>query len=383
MIQSETQRTVWFDVVRLVAFLLLLGCHATDPINAAATYGNAVSAVSADDVVWGTIWGSFVRPCVPLFVMLTGALLLPVKQNMKAFYARRIPRVLWPFLLWSVLYYLTPWFTALLGADKSIVPYLFSWAESDSQAFADGFAHILRIPLTFPYLACHMWYIYLLIGLYLFMPILSAWVSTATRREKEWVLLLWGISTCVPYITEFVSPYVFGTCSWNSFGTFYYFAGFNGYLLLGHYIAHHIQWSTRRTLIIALPLMVIGFWVSHSGYQAMLALPSPTPEQIELFWTYCTPNVVAMSLAWMLLLKQVSVRSFSMCRALQSITSCGFGIYMVHYFFVRPCHDLVGMLHLPTPLRIPAAACLMLLISWVLVLLLKRLFKSYARYVVG
>lgn len=383
MVQSETQRTVWFDVVRLVAFLLLLGCHATDPINAAATYGNAVAAVSADDVVWGTIWGSFVRPCVPLFVMLTGALLLPVKQNMKAFYARRIPRVLWPFLLWSVLYYLTPWFTALLGADKSIVPYLFSWAESDSQAFADGFAHILRIPLTFPYLACHMWYIYLLIGLYLFMPILSAWVSTATRREKEWVLLLWGISTCMPYITEFVSPYAFGTCSWNSFGTFYYFAGFNGYLLLGHYIAHHVQWSTWRTLIIALPLMVIGFWVSHSGYQAMLALPSPTPEQIELFWTYCTPNVVAMSLAWMLLLKQVSVRSISMCQALQSITSCGFGIYMVHYFFVRPCHDLVGMLHLPTPFRIPAAACLMLLISWVLVLLLKRLFKSYARYVVG
>jgi surface polysaccharide O-acyltransferase-like enzyme len=228
-----------------------------------------------------------------------------------------------------------------------------------------------------------MWYIYLLIGLYLFMPILSAWVSTATRREKEWVLLLWGVSTCMPYITEFISPYAFGTCSWNSFGTFYYFAGFNGYLLLGHYIAHHVQWSTWRTLIIALPLMAIGFGVSYYGYQAMVSLPSPTPEQVELFWTYCTPNVLAMSLAWMLLLKQVSVRSISMCRALQSITSCGFGIYMVHYFFVRPCHDLVGMLHLPTPFRIPAAACLMLLISWVLVLLLKRLFKSYARYVVG
>ncbi|MBO5699643.1 MAG: acyltransferase [Bacteroidaceae bacterium] len=383
MFTSKSQRTVWFDVVRLVAFLLLLGCHATDPINAAATYGNAANTSTPEQIAWATIWGTFVRPCVPLFVMLTGALLLPVKTSMRDFYKRRIPRVFWPFVLWSVLYYLTPWLTGVLGADRSMVYYLFSWAETDSQAFSDGLLNVARIPLTFPYLASHMWYIYLLVGLYLFMPIFSTWVSQATKREKEWVLLLWGVSTALPYVTEFLSPYAFGTCSWNSFGTFYYFAGFNGYLLLGHYVAHHVKWSALCSFVVALPLMLVGGLVSYYGYSHMVALPHPTPEQVELFWTYCTPNVAAMSIAWMLMLKHVQVRSTLLCGVLQSLTACGFGIYMVHYFFVRPCHDIVASLSLPTPLSIPASACLMLLVSWLTVLLLKRIFKNKARFVVG
>ena len=383
MVSSDAQRIVWLDVARLVAFLLLLGCHATDPINAAATYGSSAEAISVDDIAWGAIWGAFVRPCVPLFVMLTGALLLPTSLSMKAFYQRRIPRVLWPFLLWSVLYYLTPWLTGVLGADKSMVTYIFSWAESDCQTLADALTTIARIPLTFPYLASHMWYIYLLIGLYLFMPIFSAWVATATRREKEWVLLLWGVSTALPYVTEFLSPYNFGTCSWNSFGTFYYFAGFNGYLLLGHYVCRYVDWGMLKTLAVSVPLIGAGFVISYHGYQTMVALPEPTPEQVELFWSYCTTNVALMSLGWLLLCKRCNVSSAKAQALLKNLTLCGFGIYMAHYFFVRPCHDLVALLQLPTPLRIPMAAVLLLVVTWSLVWLLRRLLGRYARYVVG
>ena len=383
MLPQTDSRAVWLDLVRLVAFLLLLGCHATDPINAAATYGASTAVLLPEDITWAALWGSFVRPCVPLFVMLTGTLLLPVQSGMRQFYARRIPRVVWPFPIWSVAYYLTPWLTGLLGAESSIVPYLFSWAESDSQALSDGLALVARIPLTFPYMVSHMWYIYLLIGLYLYLPVFSAWVAQASQREKQWVLAVWGVSLFVPYVTEFVTPYAFGTCSWNGFGTFYYFAGFNGYLLLGHYVAHHVRLSTPLTWLVCAVLMGIGLPVSYYGYQAMVALPHPTPEQVELFWTYCTPNVAMMSLAWMLLLKRTSVRSAALRNALKNLTLCGFGIYMMHYFFVRPCHDLVALLNLPTPLNIPVAAVLMLAMTWSLVWLLRRALGRYARIVLG
>lgn len=36
--------------------------------------------------LWGGIYGSFLRPCVPLFVMITGILLLPVKMSFEDFY---------------------------------------------------------------------------------------------------------------------------------------------------------------------------------------------------------------------------------------------------------------------------------------------------------
>ena len=205
-------RLIWCDAIRLLAFFMLLCCHAADPFYAAAAY--ATSGVSVDPklVQWGTRWGSLVRPCVPLFVMLTGVLSLPVKDSMESFYKKRIPRVFFPFLIWSVLYYLTPWFTGLLGLDSSMVIKLFSWAESDSQAFSDGLANVVRIPYTFSFIACHMWYIYMLIGLYLYLPIFSAWVQKATKRQKEIVLGLWALSTFLPYFTEYVSKYAFGTC---------------------------------------------------------------------------------------------------------------------------------------------------------------------------
>ena len=50
----------------------------------------------------GVFSGSLVRPCVPLFVMMTGVLLLPVRTGMSEFYRRRIGRLLVPLAFWSI-----------------------------------------------------------------------------------------------------------------------------------------------------------------------------------------------------------------------------------------------------------------------------------------
>ncbi len=380
------KQIVWLDAVRLFAFFFLLCCHAADPFYATATYANADAGGPVDPAMltWGERWMAFVRPCVPLFVMITGALMFPVRQSMGAFYKKRILRVLWPFLIWSVLYYLFPWITGLLGLDKSIVYTCFIWAESDSQSFQSSLANILRIPYTFSFIAQHMWYIYMLIGLYLYMPIFSAWVERATKRQMQVVLGLWGLSTFLPYFHQFVSTYAFGTCTWNSFGLFYYFAGFNGYLLLGHYLRYHVNWSWSRTWPVALVLLVAGFLVTYLGYGYIMSLPDKTPEMIELFWTYNTINVACMSAAWFLLLKHVSLPAESKAgRMLANLTFCGFGIYMVHYFFVGLCYQIIQTFALPVCLRIPASALLIFAFSWILVSVVKKAMGRRAVYLMG
>lgn len=380
------KQIVWLDAVRLLAFFFLLCCHAADPFYATATYANADAGGPVDPAMltWGERWMAFVRPCVPLFVMITGALMFPVRQSMGAFYKKRILRVLWPFLIWSVLYYLFPWITGLLGLDKSIVYTCFIWAESDSQSFQSSLANILRIPYTFSFIAQHMWYIYMLIGLYLYMPIFSAWVERATKRQMQVVLGLWGLSTFLPYFHQFVSTYAFGTCTWNSFGLFYYFAGFNGYLLLGHYLRYHVNWSWSRTWPVALVLLVAGFLVTYLGYGYIMSLPDKTPEMIELFWTYNTINVACMSAAWFLLLKHVSFPAESKAgRMLANLTFCGFGIYMVHYFFVGLCYQIIQTFALPVCLRIPASALLIFAFSWILVSVVKKAMGRRAVYLMG
>lgn len=381
---TDQNRLVWCDAMRLLAFFMLLCCHAADPFYASAAYASSGASTDPELLQWAMRWGSLVRPCVPLFVMLTGVLSLPVRGSMEQFYKRRIPRVLFPFLIWSVIYYLTPWFTGLLGMDSSIVTRLFSWAETDSQALGDGLANVVRIPYAFSFIACHMWYIYMLIGLYLYIPIFSAWVEKATRRQKEIVLALWALSTFLPYFTEYVSRYAFGTCEWNSFGLFYYFAGFSGYMLLGHYIREYIDWSWAKTLCVSVPLLVAGFLITYGGYSHIMGLPDKTPEQVELFWTYNTPNVAMMTIACFLMIYRLRIPTGSRTAAcLANLTACGFGIYMIHYFFVLAGHDMGAWLHIPTPLRIPFSAAVILACSWSIVAVAKALLGKRSRFLLG
>ena len=376
---QKNQHIVWLDVVRFIAMFTVVCCHCTDPFNFYPGTAPNIGEIK----LWGAIYGSVLRPCVPLFVMITGALLLPVRGDASTFYKKRIPRVFYPFLIWSVLYNLFPWITGLLGLNPQIILDFFPYAGEDvmQQSFSVSLEYILMIPFNFSILAVHMWYIYLLIGLYLYLPVFSAWVEKASERAKLMFLLAWGVTLLLPYYYQFVSNYLWGTCSWNSFGMLYAFAGFNGYLLLGHYLKN-LEWSLKKTLAIGIPMFAAGYAVTFLGFRHITALPEYTDEMLELFFTYCSLNVVMMTIPVFMLAKKVKVNSERMKKALANLTVCGFGIYMIHYFFTGPSVVLMRAINMPIGLQIPVAAILAFAVSWGLVWLIYRAGKV-AKYIVG
>ena len=376
---QKNQHVVWLDVVRFIAMFTVVCCHCTDPFNFYPGTAPNIGEIK----LWGAIYGSVLRPCVPLFVMITGALLLPVRGDASTFYKKRIPRVFYPFLIWSVLYNLFPWITGLLGLNPQIILDFFPYAGEEvmQQSFSVSLEYILMIPFNFSILAVHMWYIYLLIGLYLYLPVFSAWVEKASERAKLMFLLAWGVTLLLPYYYQFVSNYLWGTCSWNSFGMLYAFAGFNGYLLLGHYLKN-LEWSLKKTLAIGIPMFAVGYAVTFLGFRHITALPEYTDEMLELFFTYCSLNVVMMTIPVFMLAKKVKVNSERMKKALANLTVCGFGIYMIHYFFTGPSVVLMRAIDMPIGLQIPVAAILAFAVSWGLVWLIYRAGKV-AKYIVG
>lgn len=376
---QKNQHIVWLDVVRFIAMFTVVCCHCTDPFNFYPGTAPNIGEIK----LWGAIYGSVLRPCVPLFVMITGALLLPVRGDASTFYKKRIPRVFYPFLIWSVLYNLFPWITGLLGLNPQIILDFFPYAGEEvmQQSFSVSLEYILMIPFNFSILAVHMWYIYLLIGLYLYLPVFSAWVEKASERAKLMFLLAWGVTLLLPYYYQFVSNYLWGTCSWNSFGMLYAFAGFNGYLLLGHYLKN-LEWSLKKTLAIGIPMFAAGYAVTFLGFRHITALPEYTDEMLELFFTYCSLNVVMMTIPVFMLAKKVKVNSERMKKALANLTVCGFGIYMIHYFFTGPSVVLMRAIDMPIGLQIPVAAILAFAVSWGLVWLIYRAGKV-AKYIVG
>jgi len=341
---------------------------------------------------WAAIYGSLLRPSVPLFVMMTGLLLLPVKkQPLGKFYKKRIYRVLFPFLIWSVLYSMFPWVTGVLGLPKEIIGDFFCYTQGqESQSLIDSLKDVAMIPFNFSHKENHMWYIYLLIGLYLYMPFFSAWIENADRKTKRAFLLIWIISLFIPYLKEYVanclferSGYVFGTDTWNEFGLFYYFAGFNGYLLLGHYVKKGNDWSLMKTFILCILMFAVGYYITYTGFSTTASNPNVTETEMELFFTFCSPNVLLMTLATFLLLQKVVITNSTVIKVLANMTQCGFGIYMVHYFVVGPFFLLIGPSSLPIPLQVPLMAICIFLCSWAFTALIYKLMPRKAVWFMG
>lgn len=312
---------------------------------------------------------------------MTGFLLLPVRQDTSVFYRKRIPRVLFPFLIWSVLFNLAPWFIQLVGGSKELVVEFFPWEPEPSASLYDALSNIAMIPLNFTVFATPMWYVYTLIGLYLYMPVFSAWVEKATDKAKLWFLIAWGASLFLPYLMVFFSKYLLGTCSWNSFGLLYYFAGFNGYMLLGHYLGKMKRPSFGRFLAVGIPVFLLGLAITFIGFRHMIADPNVTEEGMELFFTYCSPNVVMMTIPVFLIARYVNVKSDIVCRALENITVNGFGIYCVHYFFVGPSYLFAKFIGVPLAMIVPVSTICAFICSWATVYLLRKLPKS--KYIIG
>ena len=137
MIQNSISdnRIVWLDVIRCVAMIMVIGVHCIDPF-----YISPTMRAIPEYTHWAAIYGSLLRPSVPLFVMMTGLLLLPVKkQPLDKFYKKRIYRVLFPFLIWSVLYSMFPWVTGVLGLPKEIIGDFFCYTQGqESQSLIDS-----------------------------------------------------------------------------------------------------------------------------------------------------------------------------------------------------------------------------------------------------
>ncbi len=371
----------WVAVVRAVAIFMVIASHIADNVSPAERMTDLYKS-------WVPYYGSILRPCVPFFVMLTGFLLLPVKEDIATFLRKRLPRVIIPFAIWVFIYNAIPYvITTLMGKPAAEVNYLFAWydpATISVATFSDVLINSAKSLLFFNVFTTHLWYIFVIVGLYLYLPIFSAWVQQATMKAKSYLLVIWGISLFLPFLRTYANAHSLGACGWNEFHMLYYFAGFNGYLLLGHMLGQMQPLGWVRTLIISLPLMAVGYAVTVVGFGHSLNIPNATEAQVELFYTYCSPQVVMLTAGMFLLLKQLS-GCLSCCpclsKPLQSLSKLSFGIYLSHYIILGPVYHAALTWNMPSAVKMTIASFIALGINWLLVWGLSKLPKS--RYLIG
>ena len=85
-----------------LACLMVIATHSCDSFYIGP--GGVWQCASESDRLWISIIDSIMRAAVPLFVMTSSYLLLPLKDGNTTFFKRRFIRVLVPFAVWSCIY---------------------------------------------------------------------------------------------------------------------------------------------------------------------------------------------------------------------------------------------------------------------------------------
>ena len=213
---------------------------------------------------------------------------------------------------------------------------------------------------NFNYDTTPLWYLYMLVGLYLVMPVLSAWLRQASRRDLQLFLTVWGVALLLPYV-EVAAPLLgyagnggnmglWGVCDWNVYGTFYYFSGFVGYLVLAYYLVRYpLRWSWRRTLGVMAPLFVAGYLITALGFVATQNRFPGNFAYLEIVWYFCGINVFMMTLPVFVVVQKLSVAARPWLSRLASLT---FGIYLCHFAVIPACYDLLDCAALPDWVRL-------------------------------
>lgn len=312
------QKRIYFlDYVRVFACLLVMLVHASENFYGAEGSTDVAGPESFlhnnADRLWVSLYDGFSRMSVPLFIIVSAFLLAPLREGQTTweFYRKRAVRILPPFFIFMILY--------------STLPML--WGQLDGTTSVKDLSRIL---LNFPTLAGHLWFMYPLFSLYLFIPFISPWLCKATKKEEQFFIALFLLSTCMPFMHRWLGD-LWGECFWNEFHTLWYFSGYLGYLVLAHYIRVHINWSTKKRIAVGLPSMIIGAAATILSFyvQATPGVIHPTPT-IEIGWSFCTINCVVLTFGTFLLFTCISKPN----KLVADISRMSYGMYLMHIFWL-------------------------------------------------
>lgn len=175
---------------------------------------------------------------VPLFFMISGATILNSKKttSIEYLFKHRLPRVLVPFIIWSVI-------TAYVARQID--------GTYTYHGFIQSVLSMYHQPVIIAY-----WFIYPLISMYLLSPLLKAMVNNLSSNGLNYLLILWFIfmmimPSIIQALPSDIRPY-FEAYDMSKI----VFSRYLGYFLLGYKLSQEkhrkINWVVGTLVILIL-----------------------------------------------------------------------------------------------------------------------------------
>lgn len=307
MERKQPSRLYYLDYLRIISTFTVIVLHV-------ASYMWRSIPVTSTNWQILNVYDSVVRWCVPIFVMISGALFLDNNKKIetKDLYSKYILRIVTAFFFWSVAY----------AIQNAITKKTF-----------DGFFYSV---LGGYY---HMWYLFMIIGLYMITPLLRK--ITESKKLTEYFIILGLIFTfAIPRLLDL--PAVLGWTELDQLVSvlkankismnFNFTLGYTAYYVLGYYISKYPLKGIFKGLI------YIGGPICFALIISMTKWYSVRMNKAQVFfYENISINVLITSLFVFLLVKNCCTEKppkGKQLKRLLNLSKYSFGIYLVHYIII-------------------------------------------------
>lgn len=293
------QRIFYLDFIRAIAIILVILAHVTRQFFKLASISSykVLCAPFMDFAVLG----------VPLFLMISGALLLNRYYELGSFLKKRYARVLIPFLFWGVV--------------VIFFKIYFEWHAATMD-------HIIQMFLN------NYWFVWMILGIYLFIPVINSFIKEYEMKGIEYFLVIWAFTM----ILNTLGKYPFHNFELS------YFAGYLGYFVLGYYLSNK-KFNLSNSHLLAISLMIFLIFTYFSiDYTLSMAIL----KHKLAYYEYLTIIVAFQSAGLYAFLRYFAAigsekagtiinRIYSffkdsfMFKIIFSISTFSYGIYLIHY----------------------------------------------------
>lgn len=334
------ERIIAFDILRIIAAFAVITIHVSaEQWNLPFTEGWEVR----------NLYDGLSRWCVPIFVMISGALFLDSEKgiSLKKLFGKNLLRIVVAYFVWSLVYKLYE-----VAHSESSAPIVLSTFLRD---IVHG--HF------------HLWFLKMLMGLYVAIPVMRH-ICADKKVERYFLVLALATTFFLPFVLHCIEQLLDIEC----FSHFYkdmklnIATGFIGYFMLGHYLKTN-PLSRKERLLVYLSgiLCAISTVVLNSFYSHHVGEPT------EEFFGYLHPMALFVATALFLFVLEKSMHVPSNWHPLiRNISAMSFGIYLIHMlvvYFLRDSFNLDSSTF-NLVLSIPCVCLLTFILSYVVIRLL-------------
>lgn len=366
-----SERLVNYDLLRIIAAFLVVMLHLS------VQYINKCPASFDEYVQWQQAikLSTLSRLGVPIFIMLSGAFLLREEKNISLIhiFKRYIPKLILIYVFWSFFYSLAE---QDFFESVSIVGFSDSWSMVNWNKFWIYFAkgHY------------HMWYLYMLAGLYLLTPLLKHISAQAPKNQIIYFVFLCVLITSITKLNQELWDINLLHVILSKLSISFFF-GYIGYFMAGYLFSKYTpNW------IVSIIIFFIGIFCFRFTYQETWLLnPMFGFDKPNLvFFSNYSPTVFLMSFSLFLFMTKLKFINncnvnygkiiwINLKKLITLLPKYMLVVYLVHPFIIKQCREASLLLSNESSWTLPKNTFIVFSISLIVSIVLIEAYQLALR----